>query len=149
MSKLFIGGLSFNTDKDSLTDAFSVYGPVSDAVVILDRESGRSKGFGFVTFENEKDADDAIEKMNEQELDGRRIRVDKATDRGSGDRRGGGGRGGFRGRSDRGGSRSYGDRDGGERRSYGGDRERSHRSDRHDDRNDDRPERSYRSRDRD
>lgn len=112
------------------------YGAIEDVVVIKDRETGRSRGFGFVTFQDGQSADEAVSGMNDQELDGRRIRVDKAGERQprgeGGDRpRRGGFRGGFRGgngggyrRDDRGGDR--GDF-GGERRG-GYDRNRSYRS---------------------
>ncbi|KAI3649239.1 hypothetical protein MP228_005906, partial [Amoeboaphelidium protococcarum] len=81
MSKLFIGGLAWATDNDSLRAAFEKFGQIDDAIVIKDRESGRSKGFGFVTFSSEESASAAINEMNDQELDGRRIRVDRAGDR--------------------------------------------------------------------
>ncbi|KAH6820658.1 glycine-rich RNA-binding protein 3 [Perilla frutescens var. hirtella] len=90
-SKLFIGGLSFNTDDRSLKQAFNEYGEVSEARVIMDRETGRSRGFGFVTYSSIDEATAAIQALNEQELDGRRIRVDYANDR----VRGYGGGGGF------------------------------------------------------
>ncbi|KAI9179020.1 hypothetical protein H9P43_005682 [Blastocladiella emersonii ATCC 22665] len=115
--KLFIGGLSYDTTNDTLQAHFEEFGKIEDAVVINDRETGRSRGFGFVTFAEESEADAAIEGTNGSELDGRTIRVDKAAQRGEGGSRGGrgGGRGGFRG-GDRGGDRSYGgDRDGGYR----------------------------------
>mmetsp|Transcript_9740 Transcript_9740/g.14191 ORF Transcript_9740/g.14191 Transcript_9740/m.14191 type:complete len:92 (-) Transcript_9740:242-517(-) len=90
MKRLFVGGISWDTNDDLLRDAFSRFGPVRDARVIYDRDSGRSRGFGFVTFDNDEDADNAVENMDGQELDGRRIRVNEAMDRGSGG--GGGGR---------------------------------------------------------
>lgn len=77
--KLFVGGLSWNTTNDTLRAAFEEFGPVTDAVVISDRETGRSRGFGFVTFENEADGQVATDAMNGAELDGRTIRCDKAT----------------------------------------------------------------------
>ncbi|XP_041086844.1 cold-inducible RNA-binding protein B-like isoform X1 [Polyodon spathula] len=117
--KLFVGGLSFDTNEQSLEDVFSKYGHVSEVVVIKDRETGRSRGFGFVTYENTEDAKDAMMAMNGKSVDGRQIRVDQAGkssgNRGGGYRGGsGGGRGGggqyFRGgRGGRGGGdRSYG-----------------------------------------
>ena len=92
------------TDRD-LEDAFSKYGNVSEVRVITDRDTGRPRGFGFVTFKDQKDADDALAGMNGVDLQGREIRVDKSTPRGAGPRgdrggdRGGyqGGRGGDRG----------------------------------------------------
>jgi len=100
MSKLFIGGLSWNTDDHSLRVKFEEFGPVEDAVVVKDRETGRSRGFGFVKFTNDDDATKAMHAMNDQDFDGRRIRVDKASDHGS---RGGGGGGGYGGRGGGGG----------------------------------------------
>lgn len=93
MSKLFIGGLAWATTDDSLRSAFSEF-EVSDAVVIKDRETGRSRGFGFVTV-SEARVNDAIQKWDNQELDGRRIHVQVAAAREGGSSRGGfGGRGG-------------------------------------------------------
>ena len=88
--KLFVGGLSWNTTDEGLRAAFEAFGTVTDYKVITDRDSGRSRGFGFVTFENDADADTAIESMNGTELDGRTLNVNVAQDR----RRGGGGGGG-------------------------------------------------------
>ncbi|XP_018415025.1 PREDICTED: cold-inducible RNA-binding protein B-like isoform X2 [Nanorana parkeri] len=115
--KLFVGGLSFDTNEQSLEEVFGKYGPVNEVVVVKDRETNRSRGFGFVTFENPDDAKDAMEAMNGKSVDGRQIRVDQAG-RSSGDRRGGyrggssGGRGFFRGSRGRGGGgdRGYGSR---------------------------------------
>lgn len=87
--KLFVGGLSWDTSDASLNAAFERFGPVIEAKVITDRDTGRSRGFGFVTFEAPADADTAMEQMDGQELDGRRVRVNVAEDK-----RGGGGRGG-------------------------------------------------------
>ncbi len=92
--KLFVGGLSWGTDDDGLRQAFEVHGTVTEAKVINDRDTGRSRGFGFVTFDNAEDADTAIEQMNGSELDGRSLNVNVANDR----PRGGGGGGGGRGR---------------------------------------------------
>ncbi|KAK4377843.1 hypothetical protein RND71_004139 [Anisodus tanguticus] len=90
-SKLFVGGLSWNTNDNTLQEAFSKYGEVVEARVIHDRESGRSRGFGFVTFNSAEDASAAIQALDQQELDGRTIRVNIANDR----TRGYGGGGGF------------------------------------------------------
>ena len=101
--KLFVGGLSWNTDDAGLREAFEQFGTVTDSKVILDRESGRSRGFGFVTFEDEEQAKGARAEMDGQTLDGRTIRVDEAQESGGGGgggggrREGGGGGGGFRG----------------------------------------------------
>ncbi|XP_068090096.1 cold-inducible RNA-binding protein B isoform X2 [Hyperolius riggenbachi] len=126
--KLFIGGLSFNTDENNLEQVFGKYGQISEVVVVKDRETKRSRGFGFVTFESPEDAKDAMQAMNGKSVDGRQIRVDQAG-KSSGDRRGGyrggasGGRGFFRGGRG-GGDRGYGssrfdNRSGG----YGGSRD--------------------------
>lgn len=87
MSKLFVGGLAWATTDDSLRAAFEEYN-VTDAVVLKDRETGRSRGFGFVTVEAEQ-ADAAIARWNGQELDGRSIRVDVAAARDGAPRTGG------------------------------------------------------------
>ena len=94
--KLFVGGLSWNTTNSELQQAFEACGAVAEAKVVTDRETGRSRGFGFVTFEDEQSASRAIEELNGSTLDGRTIRVDKANDRPRDDRRGGGGGGGNR-----------------------------------------------------
>lgn len=80
-SKVFVGGLSWDTQDAQLSQAFAAIGPVREAKVITDRETGRSRGFGFVTFDNADDARTAIEKMDGTMLDGRTIRVDQANDR--------------------------------------------------------------------
>ncbi|KAF3122188.1 Ribosome-interacting GTPase 2, partial [Orbilia oligospora] len=95
MSKLFIGGLSYGTDDNRLRQKFEEFGVVEDAIVVKDRDTGRSRGFGFVRFSNDDEATAAQEAMNDAEFDGRRIRVDKASDRSGGG--GGGGGGGRRG----------------------------------------------------
>jgi cold-inducible RNA-binding protein len=114
--KLFVGGLAWETDDASLADAFSRYGNLTDAKVITDRDTGRSRGFGFVTFEDEESAQSALEGMNGQNLDGRTLRVDLATEQaprrdrgGNGGGYGGGGGGG--GRGGRGGGGGGGGRD--------------------------------------
>uniref|UniRef100_A0A9L0SPY0 Cold-inducible RNA-binding protein n=1 Tax=Equus caballus TaxID=9796 RepID=A0A9L0SPY0_HORSE len=76
--KLFVGGLSFDTNEQSLEQVFSKYGQISEVVVVKDRETQRSRGFGFVTFENIDDAKDAMMAMNGKSVDGRQIRVDQA-----------------------------------------------------------------------
>ncbi|KAH0317503.1 hypothetical protein KCU84_g12913, partial [Aureobasidium melanogenum] len=80
MSKLFIGGLAWHTDDVALRTKFEEFGVVEEAVVVKDRDTGRSRGFGFVRFSNEEEADAAIKAMNEIEFDGRTIRVDKASE---------------------------------------------------------------------
>ena len=92
--KLFVGGLSWNTTDSELQQAFEACGAVAEAKVITDRETGRSRGFGFVTFEDEQSASRAVEELNGSTLDGRTIRVDTANDRPRNDRGGSGGGGG-------------------------------------------------------
>ncbi|XP_059923914.1 cold-inducible RNA-binding protein-like isoform X1 [Gadus macrocephalus] len=131
--KLFVGGISFDTTEQSLEDVFSKYGPISEVVIIKHRETQRSRGFGFITFENPEDAKDAMIAMNGKSLDGRPIRVDQAGNSGGGSRSGGyrggnsgggggGDGGGYRGGRGGGGGRgrgfSYGS--GGGDRSYSG-----------------------------
>jgi RNA recognition motif-containing protein len=88
--KLFVGGLSWGTTDESLREAFERFGPVTEAKVITDRDTGRSRGFGFVTFAEAGAADAAISDMDGQSLDGREIRVNEAHERGP--RGAGGGR---------------------------------------------------------
>ena len=95
--KLFVGGLSWNTTDDGLRRAFESYGEVTDAKVVTDRETGRSRGFGFVTFSDGDAATSAISEMDGADLDGRTIRVNEAEDRPRGGAGGGGGGGGGRG----------------------------------------------------
>ncbi|KAF5813744.1 putative transcription factor interactor and regulator CCHC(Zn) family [Helianthus annuus] len=110
--RCFIGGLSWSTSDRALKDAFSKFGHLLDAKVVLDKVSGRSRGFGFVTFDEKQAMEDAIEAMNGIDLDGRNITVDKAQPQGGG----GGGRDYDGGRDrDRG-------RDRGRDRDYGGGR---------------------------
>ena len=106
--KLFVGGLAWGTDDAGLRQAFEAYGSVTEAKVVMDRDTGRSKGFGFVSYTEDAAAEEAKRAMNGAELGGRTIRVDFAIDRRA-DERGGGGGGGFGGRDGGGGG-------------YGGDR---------------------------
>jgi len=76
--KLFVGGLSWDTLAEGLRAAFSRFGPLVEAMVISDRDTGRSRGFGFVTFENARDADEAVMQMSGAELDGRTLKVNRA-----------------------------------------------------------------------
>ncbi|PIN08460.1 hypothetical protein CDL12_18965 [Handroanthus impetiginosus] len=80
-TKLFIGGLSYGTDDLSLREAFSSFGDVVDARVITDRETGRSRGFGFVNFSSDESASSALSAMDGQQLNGRNIRVSFAQER--------------------------------------------------------------------
>ena len=93
--KLFVGGLSWDTTDDGLRQAFASYGEVTEAMVITDHDTGRSRGFGFVTFAQDEDAKTAISKMDGTSLDGKTIKVNEAQEK---TRRGGGrSGGGFRG----------------------------------------------------
>jgi RNA recognition motif-containing protein len=94
MKKLFVGGLSWNTLDDGLREAFARFGEITEAKVIMDRETGRSRGFGFVSFTDEEAAKAAISEMNDTDLDGRTIRVNEAEEKRRGGA-GGGARGGF------------------------------------------------------
>jgi cold-inducible RNA-binding protein len=82
--KLFVGGLSFSTSTEGLRAAFARFGAVDSAAVMTDRETGRSRGFGFVEMATTEEAERAISSLNGSQLDGRMIRVDKATPRGAG-----------------------------------------------------------------
>jgi RNA recognition motif-containing protein len=87
--KLFIGGLSFSTSTEKLRETFEQAGQVESAAVVTDRDTGQSRGFGFVEMATAAEAEEAITKLNGTSLDGRSIRVEKAA---SGGGKGGGGR---------------------------------------------------------
>ena len=76
--KLYVGNLSWGLSEDQLKEAFAKYGEIEESIIITDRHSGRSKGFGFVTFANDAEGDAAIEGMHEQELEGRKVIVNEA-----------------------------------------------------------------------
>ena len=99
-TRLYVGNLSFNTTKDALHAAFSANGrEVTDVHVVMDRDTGRSRGFGFVTLGSNEQAQQAIAEMNGAMLDGRPLRVNEAEERpqrGGGGGGGGGRDGGFR-----------------------------------------------------
>ncbi|KAL2481694.1 RNA binding (RRM/RBD/RNP motif) family protein [Abeliophyllum distichum] len=80
-SKLFVGGISFHTTEQGLSEAFSQHGQVIEANIVMDRVSDRSKGFGFVTYASEDEAENAIKEMNGKPLNGRAIFVDYAKPR--------------------------------------------------------------------
>jgi RNA recognition motif-containing protein len=103
--KLFVGGLNFATSNERLRELFAECGQVDSATVVTDRDTGRSRGFGFVEMGSAEEAETAISKYNGQEIDGRRLQVEKAKDGGGGGgaRRGGGGFGGGGGRGGYGG----------------------------------------------
>lgn len=79
-NKLFVGSLPWSINNDSLRELFAQYGEITEAIVITDRETGRSKGFGFVTFAKEEDAQKALE-MGGKEVEGRTIVVNVAKPR--------------------------------------------------------------------
>src|SRR6059036_1545252 len=103
-NKLFVGNLSFNTTENDLQDAFAAHGTVTETNLMMDRETGRPRGFGFITMSSAEEAQKAIEAMNGKEVDGRALTVNVAKPRE--ERTGGGG----------GGRREYGGSSGG----YGG-----------------------------
>lgn len=90
-NKLFIGSLPWSITSDSLRELFAQFGEITEAIVITDRQTGRSKGFGFVTFANPDDAQKAMDEMNNKEVEGRTIVVNIARPRESRPSGGGGG----------------------------------------------------------
>ena len=92
-NKLFVGNLSFNTTENDLQDAFAAHGTVLEAVLMQDRSTGRSRGFGFVTMSTSEEAQNAINAMNGAVLDGRNLTVNIARPREERPGGGGGGRG--------------------------------------------------------
>ncbi|MEM6334811.1 MAG: RNA-binding protein [Planctomycetota bacterium] len=103
--KIFVGNMSFKTTEESLEGLFSNYGQVDEVAVISDRETGRPRGFAFVTMPDDGQAQEAIEALNGQEFEGRTLNVNEARPR---ENRGGGGGGGFRGGGGGGGYRGGG-----------------------------------------
>jgi RNA recognition motif-containing protein len=101
-NKLFVGNLSFNTTENDLQDAFAAHGTVLEAKMMMDRESGRPRGFGFVTMGTAEEAQAALGALNGKDMDGRALTVNIAKPReergGSGGGYGGGGGGGARNR---------------------------------------------------
>lgn len=130
--RLYIGNLSYNTDEQGLRDAFSKQGEIKDVKIVMDRETGRSRGFAFVEFTTDAAAAQAITAWNGVNLDGRALTVNEAKEREAGGGRGGGGGGSYsgsggggygggggggdRGGRGGGGGGRGGDRDGGRRR---------------------------------
>src|SRR5215207_7193774 len=115
--KLYVGNLSFNTSAQDLTELFASAGTVQSANVIEDRETGRSRGFGFVEMSSQEEGQNAIAQLNGKEVDGRELKVNEAKpqDKRSGGGGGGGGRGGYGGGGggSRGGGGGYGGGGGG------------------------------------
>jgi RNA recognition motif-containing protein len=122
-NRLYVGNLSFHATPDSVRAAFAAFGEVSDVHIASDRETGKSRGFAFVTMGTDAEAQKAIAELNGALLDGRPLRVNEAQERQGGRGGGGGGGGGYggggggRGGGGRGGGGRGGDRGGG-----GGDR---------------------------
>jgi len=106
-NKLFVGNLSFNTTENDLNDAFAAFGTVTETNLMMDRETGRPRGFGFITMSSADEAQKAIAAMNGKEIDGRALTVNVAKPR---EERTGGGGGGGR--------REYGGGGGGRRERY-------------------------------
>lgn len=77
-TKIYVGNLPFSIKDDDLKKLFEEFGEIAEVIVIIDKFSGRSKGFGFVTFSNEEDAQKAISEMNEKEVGGRALKVSEA-----------------------------------------------------------------------
>jgi len=114
-TKLYVGNLSYNTTENQLQDLFGAHGPVTSVDLIMDKFSGRPRGFGFVTMESKEAAEAAVAALNGKNVDGRDLTVNEARPREErAPRSGGGGGGGYRGGSgggggggDRGGRREY------------------------------------------
>jgi RNA recognition motif-containing protein len=115
-TKLFVGNLSFNTTENQLQDLFAAHGNVIEVDLIMDKMSGRPRGFGFVTMETKEAADAAVQALHGKNIDGRALTVNEARPREERPRSGGGGGGGggYRG----GGGGGGGGGRGGERREY-------------------------------
>ena len=107
MSKLYVGNLAYSTTEESLHQMFSECGKVVSARIITDRDTGRSKGFAFVEMSSPAEAQAAIQKLNQSNLDGRSLNVSEARPQENRQGGGGGGGGGGYGRGDRGGHRGY------------------------------------------
>lgn len=91
-NKIYVGNLAYTTDEETIREAFGAFGQIESVALIKDRETGRPKGFGFITFDSDQAAQDALE-LNGKELDGRSIKVNIAKERESRSGGGGGGRG--------------------------------------------------------
>lgn len=116
MMKLYVGNLPFSTTENDLRELFEQHGEVSSATLVMDRETGRPRGFGFVEFTNDDDARAAINALSGHSLDGRDLTVNEARpreDRGGGGGGGGRGRGGYGGGGGGGGGRGRGGYGGG------------------------------------
>ena len=122
--KLYVGNLAFQTSSEDLQELFAQAGTVESAQVVEDRETGRSRGFGFVEMASKEEGDAAIQQFNGKEVNGRNLNVNEARpreDRGGRGGGGGGGRGGYGGGGGgRGGGGGFGGNRGGGRSDYGG-----------------------------
>lgn len=107
--KIYVGNMSFNTTEDNLRELFSQHGEVREVAVVMDRETGRPRGFGFVEMNDDAQAKAAMAALNGKDFDGRQLRVDIAHDKPAGGGGGGGGGRGGRGGGG-GGGRGGGDR---------------------------------------
>lgn len=124
-NKIFVGGLNWDATDDDLRGTFGECGTITDAVVVNDRDTGRSRGFGFVTYSSDEEAKAAVEKFDGQDFMGRKLTVNEARqreERGDGGGGGGGGRGGGGG-GGRGGGGGGGGGRGGDRGDRGGRRD--------------------------
>ena len=120
-TRIYVGNLDYGVGDSDLEKMFAPHGTVQSAQVVMDRDTGRSKGFGFVEMGSEEEAQAAIAALNGKEIEGRTITVNEARPREGGSRGGGGGGGGgFGGGGRRGGSGGGGGGRGGERRGGGG-----------------------------
>jgi RNA recognition motif-containing protein len=119
-NRLYVGNLSFNTSAETLRECFSELGEVTDVHIVSDRETGRSRGFAFVTMGTSEAAANAISQMDGATLDGRALRVNEAEERTGGGGGGGGGRGGRGGFGGGGGGGGFGGGGGGGRGGFGG-----------------------------
>jgi RNA recognition motif-containing protein len=106
LKKIYVGNLSYSTTEDDVRQAFEPFGSVRSVSILSDRETGRSRGFGFVEMDSDEEADAAITAMNGKDIDGRTLTVNEARPRT--ERSGGGGGGGGRSRGGGGGGGGYG-----------------------------------------
>jgi len=122
VTNIFVGNLSYNATEDDLRSAFAQYGEVSSVNIIMDRDTGRPRGFAFVEMPNEGEARTAIDSLNQTEIAGRAVNVNEARPKADRPRGGGGGRGFGGGGGGRGGRGGGGFGGGGGRGGRGGDR---------------------------
>ena len=106
--KLYVGNLAYGVSDGDLEQMFAAHGTVQSAQIIMDRDTGRSKGFGFVEMGSDQEAQAAIAALNGKEVDGRRLTVNEARPKTEGGGGGGGGRGGYGGGGGGGGRGGYG-----------------------------------------